>query len=126
MSIRYLSAADIYSINEAVVGHRPYVRDRHLLRSAARRPTLAMFGEEQFPTLHEKAAALLHGLAYHHLFGDGNKRTAQRAVVRFLEDNGCQIAWDQQEAAAFILEIAQGKQSIEAISAWLQNHTITP
>ena len=121
--VRYLSAADIYMINEEIVGHRPVVRDRRLLRSAADRPLIRVFGEEQFPTIIDKAATLLHSVAYHHLFGDGNKRTAQGAVVMFLEANGYQITWQAHEALNFILEIAQGKHEVEAVSIWLETHT---
>lgn len=121
--IRYLSAADIYVINEKIVGHRPNVRDRKLLRSAADRPSIRVFGEEQFPTLIDKAAAVLHSIAYHHLFADGNKRTAQQAVVLFLEANNYQPTWQTDEAIAFILEIAQGQHDVEAVSDWLADHT---
>ncbi len=121
--VRYLSAADIYVINEEIIGHRPLVRDRRLLRSAADRPLIRIFGEEQFPTIIDKAASILHGIAYHHLFSDGNKRTAQGAVVMFLEANGYQITWQADEASEFILEIAQGKHEVEAVSEWLTTHT---
>ena len=121
--IRYLSAADIYVINEKIVGHRPHVRDRKLLRSAADRPSIRVFGEEQFPTIIDKAAAVLHSIAYHHLFADGNKRTAQQAVVMFLEANGFRITWQENEAIDFILEIAQGQHDVEAVSDWLADHT---
>jgi death on curing protein len=121
--VRYLSAADIYVINEEIIGHRPIVRDRHLLRSAADRPSIRIFGEEQFPTIIDKAATLLHSVAYHHLFSDGNKRTAQGAVILFLEANGYQITWQPHDAMEFILEIAQGKHKVEAVSQWLATHT---
>lgn len=121
--VRYLSAADIYVINEEIVGHRPIVRDRRLLRSAADRPAIRVFGEEQFPTLLDKAATLLHSVAYHHLFSDGNKRTAQQAVILFLEANSYQATWQPHEASDFILEIAQGKHKVEAVSTWLATHT---
>lgn len=121
--IRYLSAADIYVINEKIVGHRPNVRDRKLLRSAADRPAIRVFGEEQFPTIIDKAAAILHSIAYHHLFRDGNKRTAREAVILFLEANGYQSTWQADEAQAFILEVAQGKHEVEVISEWLATYT---
>ena len=121
--VRYLSAADIYVINEKIVGHRPTVRDRRLLRSAADRPSIKVFGEEQFPTIIDKAAAILHSVAYHHLFSDGNKRTAKEAVRMFLEANGYEIICRSQDVSAFILEIAQGHHEVEAVSEWLAEHT---
>lgn len=119
----YLSADDLYKINEDVTQMLPLVRDRHLLHSAVRRPALQLFGEAQFPTLAEKAAALLHSLAYHHLFADGNKRTALRAVTLFLERNGRRATWSAAEEYQFILEIAQGLRDVPEIAAWLETHT---
>ncbi len=121
--ISYLTPAEIYAIAEEVLGRKPDVRDRHLLRSAAARPTLRAFGQEAYPTLLDKAAALLHSLAAHHLFYDGNKRTAARAVVVFLERNGLRPAWSAAEAYDFILEIAQSRHTVESVAAWLAAHT---
>lgn len=121
--LRILSANDLYNINEEVTGYAPFVRDHNLLRSAVRRPFLILFGEEQFPTLLDKAAALLHSLAYHHLFADGNKRTAARATAVFLQMNGITVRWSPAEMQTFVLEVAKGMVSVEQISAWLQDHT---
>jgi death-on-curing protein len=121
--IHYLGPAELYEIAEAVLGRRPDVRDRHLLRSAAARPMLQAFGQAAYPSLMDKAAALLHSLAAHHLFYDGNKRTATQAVIRFLADNGYEPAWSDQEIYDFVLEIAQSRHDVEAVSAWLSEHT---
>jgi death-on-curing protein len=117
--IRYLAASDLYNINDEVTGGRAFVRDVHLLNSAALRPLITLFGEEQFPTITDKAASLLHGLTYHHLFADGNKRTALRAVTLFLNVNGYTLTWDDQTEYDFILEIAQGKYDVNEVAAQL-------
>jgi death-on-curing protein len=121
--ITYLTANELYSINEEVTGELPYVRDRHSLQYAARRPYIMVFGQEQFPTLLEKAAALMDSLAHNHLFGDGNKRTAIRAVTMFLEANGVQPAWSEADAMEFVLSVAKGEQTVETILAWLEQNT---
>lgn len=123
MTVRYLSVNDLYNINAEVTQMLPFVRDINLLNSAIKRPAIRLFGEEQFPTLLEKAAALLHSIAAHHLFVDGNKRTAQVAVTLFLEENSISPTWDDNIAREFVLEIAQGKHDIEAIVEWLNAHT---
>lgn len=122
--IVYLTVNDLYNINEEVTGGLPYVRDRHLLRSAAHRPRMMLFGEPQFPTLHDKAAATLHSLAYHHLFADGNKRTAARATVMFLAANGCRLTVNDDTFNDFVLSVARGKQSVEDIADWLRQHIV--
>lgn len=122
-SIDYLTPAEIYEIAENALGRKPDVRDRHLLRAAAARPMLTAFGQEAYPTLLDKTAALLHGLAAHHLFFDGNKRTATQAAVQFLRRNGWQPTWDEAEIYAFVLEIAQNHHDVAAVADWLADHT---
>ncbi|PJF23570.1 MAG: type II toxin-antitoxin system death-on-curing family toxin [Phototrophicales bacterium] len=119
----FISAAEIYSINEEILGKQPIVINRHLLRSAAKRPFQHLFGQEAYPTMIEKAAALLHTLAHDHLFIDGNKRTAQQAVTRFLKENGIEIHWTAQAAYDLILEIAKGQLDIPEIAQWLSKYT---
>ncbi len=121
--VRYLTFSELCNINHTVTEGHSAVRDMQLLRSAVQRPRIVLFGEPQFPTLFDKAAALLHSLAYHHLFFDGNKRTAAMATGLFLEYNGYQMAADAPSAYLFILEVAQGKHSIENIAAWLARNT---
>ncbi|RMF77617.1 MAG: type II toxin-antitoxin system death-on-curing family toxin [Chloroflexi bacterium] len=121
--IYYLTPADFYSIAEDVLGRAPDVRDRHLLHAAAARPMLSAFGHEAYPTLLDKAAALLHALAAHHLFFDGNKRTATAATTRFLMVNGLRPTWDDAVMQQYVLEIAQNLHEVEAIATWLGEHT---
>lgn len=115
-AVVYLTASDIYNINDAVTEGHTFVRDINLLNSAVARPRLVLFGEVQFPTLLDKAASLLHSLAYHHLFADGNKRTALYALILFLEKNGLQLNWDADIQYDLILAIAQGKYDVAEIA----------
>jgi death-on-curing protein len=121
--IHYLTPAEIYDIAQEALGRKPDVRDRHLLRSAAARPMIQAFGQEAYPELLDKVAALMHALAAHHLFFDGNKRTATKAAVIFLNRNGLQPTWDAQEVYDFVLEIAQDKHDVPAVAQWLAAHT---
>ena len=59
------------------------VRDLGLLESAAHRPTTALWGRDAYPTLDEKAAALLQSLVGNHALVDGNKRLGWLATVVF-------------------------------------------
>jgi len=119
----FITPNDLYNINEEVTGMIPFVRDRHLLLSAVRRPFISLFGQAQFPTLLEKAAALMHSLAYHHLFADGNKRTANRATRLFLEANHITPNWTDEEGYAFMLHIARGDTDVPEIVTWLEANT---
>lgn len=114
----YISAYELLDINRELTESHG-LRDVNLLNSAVTRPGIVLFGQPQFPTLLDKAAALLHGLAYHHLFWDGNKRTAIEAVTRFLERNGLRFDYDPDADYLYVLEIAQGNRDIEQIAKWL-------
>lgn len=119
----FLTPADLYAIAERVLGHPPQVRDRHLLHKATARPLLVLFGQEMFPTVFDKAAALLHSLAAHHLFYDGNKRIATAVLVQFLEMNRLCPTWDDETIYHYVLAVAQNQVDIPEIAAWLAQHT---
>ncbi len=100
------------------------VRDFNLLKSAAVRPLVTVMGQDAYPDLFLKAAALLESLSKNHPFLDGNKRTAFISAVVFLEVNGYQLNADQEEAADFVLQIAaSSKKETEVIAAWLKKHS---
>ncbi|WP_372493286.1 type II toxin-antitoxin system death-on-curing family toxin [Gordonia alkaliphila] len=65
---------DIIRVYQAVYGESPQVRDLGLLESSVLRPSVSAFGEQQYPTLSLKAAALLDSLCRNHALVDGNKR----------------------------------------------------
>jgi len=72
----YLDVEDLLRIAERATGGPVRIRDLGLLGSAAHRPQQVAFGLEPYPTLAEKAAALLCSLAMNHALIDGNKRLA--------------------------------------------------
>jgi len=118
----FLTAQDVININDEITGD-VMIRDVHLLQSALRRPFLALFGEEQFPTVIDKAAAYFESLAYHHLFVDGNKRTAVQAVRLFLARSGLTFVYDEKRDESFVLSIARGAETTESIAEWLRDRT---
>jgi death on curing protein len=121
--IYYLTPGEIYQAAEEATGQAIPARDPHLVRSAAARPALRHFGTEAYPSLMEKAAALMHSVAAHHLFWDGNKRAATRVTVVFLQKNGYQPTWTDDEVYQFVLEIAQNLHDVPEIATWLGSHS---
>lgn len=121
--MRYLAVEDIIRINESVLKSRSLVRDRNMLEAAVERPRQSVFGKDAYPTLTEKAAALLHSLILNHPFVDGNKRTATVALIIFLQINGRAPGWNPAEALEYIIEIAQGLHSPAQIAGWLDSNT---
>jgi len=120
---RFMLLEEARHINAQVLGGQARVLNSGLLESALMRPQSSVFGEDAYPTLLEKAAALLHSLVKNHAFVDGNKRTAVVATIYFLEVNGFSPRWEPAAALAFILQVAQGQLQIPAIAAWLAEHS---
>ena len=63
-------------INRSLPETAHAVTNRGQLESVLARPMHSFGGQMAYPTLIERAAALLHGVAKAHAFFDGNKRTA--------------------------------------------------
>jgi len=118
--MRYLTYDEILFINATLLGNNSALRDKGLLDSAVNRPQQSAFGEDAYPTITLKAAALVHLLVQNHAFVDGNKRTATLALVIFLRYNGKMEKWTQKALLEFVIEIAQGKHNVDAISTWLE------
>lgn len=69
-------------------------RDKQLLESALGRPFQSAGGQEAYPSIVEKAAALFHSLIANHPFHNGNKRTAVLSMDALLMGNGYSLALD--------------------------------
>ncbi|MFI7087033.1 type II toxin-antitoxin system death-on-curing family toxin [Streptomyces anulatus] len=123
MSCVYLSSEDILVIAEHACDDMQIVlRDAGLLESAAHRPSAAMFGEEAYPDLIDKAAALLQSLAVNHPLFDGNKRTAWLSCVTFLAMNGVELRPDIDAAERLVIDVATGAtDEVKAISQGLRD-----
>ncbi|GIG69848.1 type II toxin-antitoxin system death-on-curing family toxin [Phytomonospora endophytica] len=109
MTLIYLTAEHLSTIAEAAIEGRVLLRDPGLLASAAERPRTVLFGEEQYPNLLEKAAALMHSIARFHPLVDGNKRLAWLATYTFLELNGVRVTATNDEAYDLTIAVASGE-----------------
>ena len=104
----YLDLDDLLEIARGAVGGDVAVEDYGLLESALARPGASVFGEDAYPDLHLKAAALLHSLARNHALVDGNKRLAWTACRTFLAINGQWISAPEDERFDFVIAVATG------------------
>jgi death-on-curing protein len=112
----YLSLEDLLDIAVGVAGSI-VVRDRGLLASAAARPRTTVLGEDAYPTLADKAAALMHSLARNHAVVDGNKRLAWAAARVFCLLNGRDLDFSVDEAEALVQAAARGEVDVTGIAA---------
>lgn len=117
--MRYLTAGDVLKINESEVGP-DQLADFGLLESAVLRPQQTVAGQDAYPDLHSKAAALMHSLIRNHPFVDGNKRTAVLTVDIFYAMNSFDLEADQGEMVALALDIAEGQIDVDRIAGQLK------
>lgn len=110
----YLTLDDALAAAEAHLGRRAEVSDYGLLESALARPQATVFGDDAYPGIHEKAAALLQSLATNHALVDGNKRTAFVATALFYELNGHRVRAEPEDAL-FDLVIAVATRALESV-----------
>ncbi|RFS81854.1 type II toxin-antitoxin system death-on-curing family toxin [Actinomadura spongiicola] len=101
-----ITPADLIAINAALHGGTAQVRDPGLVASAAARPQAVTFGAEAFPTVEEKAAALLHSVLGNHPFVDGNKRVGWTAARVLLALHGKRPGLSEDEAFDLVVQVA--------------------
>src|SRR3990172_6188276 len=100
MSWQYVDIDEVYLIHQAIIkraGTIASVRDFALLHSAVERPKATYMGQDLYPTLFLKAAALLQSLCLNHPFTDANKRTAWITTKRFLYVNRLHLKSNRKE-----------------------------
>lgn len=120
---RHLSVEQALRIARAAVGGPVKVRDIGLLEAAVHRPRASVLGQDAYPDLLTKAAALMHSLASNHPLVDGNKRLAWLATYVFLAKNGIELEPDDDEAFELVMAIAAGEvsdvgQIAAALASW--------
>ncbi len=126
--MKYLTASEVVVIHARLIqrtGGSKGIRDTSLLESAVARPQATFDKNDLYPSLWEKAAALMESLISNHAFVDGNKRVGVVAVGLFLECNGYTLIASNKEVYEFTMKIAQGKADLEEIAQWLKNMTDT-
>ena len=103
------------------------IRDAGLLASAVARPATTVFGEDAYPSLWLKAAALCQSIDNNQALVDGNKRLAWLTTKVFLAINGQRLQASADAGEQFMLELVAGHAELGAIAEWLRNHcTETP
>jgi death-on-curing protein len=117
----FLNLDELLYVAARTLDAEPEVRDLGLLESALARPQASAFGEDAYPTIHEKAAALLHSVARNHALVDGNKRLALAASIAFYGINGMRLTLTNDEAYDLVIGVASGKlDDVRTIASLLE------
>ncbi|MBF0254134.1 MAG: type II toxin-antitoxin system death-on-curing family toxin [Candidatus Omnitrophica bacterium] len=123
--MRYLFPKQLLYLHKRIIeetGGSDGIRDHGLLESAVYRPQATFSGEELYPELLDKAAAMGHSLINNHPFVDGNKRVGWAAMRLMLRLNGYHIEADDDTKYDWVIQIAQGKISLSQMKQWLTDH----
>ena len=126
--MKHLSAGQVLFIHSRIIdetGGSHGVRDLGLLESAVARPRATYEGKDLYPTLIQKAAALMESLIKNHPFVDGNKRTAITSAGIFLQMNGHTLQASQREVVDFTAALATKKAGFEHVVEWFKKHSTT-
>lgn len=81
-------------------------------------------GDELYPTIAQKAAALGFSVIMNHPFLDGNKRIGHALMEVFLILNGWEIQCGVDEQEQVILSLASGTLDRETFTKWVVDHIV--
>ena len=113
--MRYLTLGEVLALHRRILaesGGNPGVRDLAAIASALSQPRVSVRGEDAYPSIIEKAAALGYSLVCNHGFVDGNKRIAHAAMEVFFVLNGMELSASVDDQERFMLALA-ARRSLE-------------
>ena len=101
-----------------------FVKDVGLLDSALARPRTTVFGEDAYPSLPIKAAAMSHSIIKNHALVDGNKRTTWALMVAFLFLNDFKHNFTADEGYDWTLALATDAITIDEAARIIELHLV--
>lgn len=117
-AVRLLSGEDLERIASRM---GLVVRDGGLLTSATLRPATRLYGEDMYPGLVAKAAAIMHSIVTHHPLVDGNERLGWVAPVVTLDLNGVRLDVPDDDAFDLTIRVAAGSADLADIETAVQD-----
>ena len=105
----HLTTDEALHIARRTLGDGFILRDVGLLEAAVARPATSVGGADAYPTIVDKAAALVHSAVRNHALVDGNKRVGLMLLIVFLGVNGRRLTATNDEAYELIVSIAEGR-----------------
>jgi death-on-curing protein len=120
--MRYLTLSEVLELHRRVIeqsGGAAGVRDLAGVESAIVQPQMTFGGDELYPSLIDKAAAICFSLVMNHPFVDGNKRIGHAAMETFLVLNGHELTADVDDAESLFLKLAGGDVGRDELVGWV-------
>jgi len=122
----FLDLDDLLIIAERVLDGPAAVRDTGLLHAALARPQAATGGRDAYPTIHEKAAALLHSLSRNPALVEGNKRLSLAGTIAFYGMNGYRLRMTNEAAFDLVASVVAGNDDLQTTALLLKTATVRP
>jgi len=125
--VKYLIAEQVLFIHARLVveiGGSHGIRDLGLLESAVARPQATFEGNDLYPDIFHKAAALMESLIGNHPFVDGNKRIGISSAVLFLRINGWKLTASNSDLEIQTLRVVTEDTLVEGLAAWLRANSV--
>ena len=125
--MRYLTLSELLGLHQQLMeryGGSAGIHNLKVLEAALAQPRMTFGGEDLYPTVVEKAAALGFSLILNHPFVDGNKRLGHAAMAVFLYLNGYEIEAAVDEQEQVILQLAAGDLERDEFKDWLRAHVV--
>ena len=118
--VEFLDIEDLIALAVLLLGDPPPIRDIGLLGSAVARPATTVLGDDAYPDIWSKAAALFQSIVKNYALVDGNKRLGWLATAVFLEINGVEIITaSNDDIYDLVFDVAAGHQSVDEIASAL-------
>ena len=124
--IRYLSVKQLGALHRIQIEFYQGgegLRDPGALEAAAARPAMTFDGEDLYPEMPQKAAALMHSIVKNHPFVDGNKRVGAHAGIVFLRVNNWDLDCDSDELERVTMSLAAGQMDVESLTVWFRQRS---
>lgn len=130
--IRYLTPEEVVALHEFIMafthGESPQeeggVKSTHNLLSACLECQQSFDGNDLYPELWDKAAALMRSLIQNHPFHNGNKRTGVICVDIFLQLNYFELAVPPNKLEDMAVKIASSKITRNKITRTLRKYSV--
>lgn len=113
----------LHELSIQTYGGSQGIRDEGLMQSAIGRPFQTFGGDDLYPTVFEKAAAIAESIIINHPFVDGNKRTGYLAMLAILEEGEITITATNDAIYDLVIRISTGTARFEEIVQWLKANT---
>ncbi len=123
--MRYLAFGEILELHRTLIeesGGANGIRDLGGVESALAQPLMTFGGQDLYPSIESKAAAICLSLVLNHPFVDGNKRIGHAAMEVFLMLNNFELSADIDDAEQVMLRLASGQLSRDELVQWVKSH----